>query len=133
MRLTDDNITEYREYESNRLVFQITFTIMYIGLALVLHGLVALEVADGFLDAAVLKRGLYLVLTLELVLADVVFQRFVSKEVWVFVGDGEQGRPGRLHVELGVVDFVEQALVLFGRLADIAAFREFEHGFSVAP
>jgi two-component system nitrogen regulation sensor histidine kinase NtrY len=36
MRLTDDNISEYREYESNRLVFQITFTIMYIGLALVL-------------------------------------------------------------------------------------------------
>ncbi|HEV7278096.1 MAG TPA: PAS domain-containing sensor histidine kinase [Devosiaceae bacterium] len=36
MRLTDDNISEYRQYESNRLVFQITFTIMYIGLALVL-------------------------------------------------------------------------------------------------
>ncbi len=36
MRLTDDNITEYRQYESNRLVFQITFTIMYLGLALVL-------------------------------------------------------------------------------------------------
>ncbi|HEY0919054.1 sensor histidine kinase [Devosia sp.] len=36
MRLTDENITEYREYESNRLVFQITFTIMYVGLALVL-------------------------------------------------------------------------------------------------
>jgi two-component system nitrogen regulation sensor histidine kinase NtrY len=36
MRLTDENISEYREYESNRLVFQITFTIMYIGLALVL-------------------------------------------------------------------------------------------------
>jgi two-component system nitrogen regulation sensor histidine kinase NtrY len=36
MRLTDDNITEYRDYESNRLVFQITFTIMYVGLALVL-------------------------------------------------------------------------------------------------
>lgn len=36
MRLTDDNITEYREYESNRLVFQITFTIMYIGIALVM-------------------------------------------------------------------------------------------------
>ncbi|HHY49103.1 MAG TPA: PAS domain-containing sensor histidine kinase, partial [Alphaproteobacteria bacterium] len=36
MRLTDDNITEYREYASNRLVFQITFTIMYVGLALVL-------------------------------------------------------------------------------------------------
>ncbi|RUT32881.1 PAS domain-containing sensor histidine kinase [Arsenicitalea aurantiaca] len=36
MRLTDENITEYREYASNRLVFQITFTIMYFGLALVL-------------------------------------------------------------------------------------------------
>ena len=36
MRLTDDNISEYRQYASNRLVFQITFTIMYIGLALVL-------------------------------------------------------------------------------------------------
>lgn len=36
MRLTDDNITEYREYASNRLVFQFTFAIMYIGLALVL-------------------------------------------------------------------------------------------------
>jgi two-component system nitrogen regulation sensor histidine kinase NtrY len=36
MRLTDENISEYREYASNRLVFQITFTIMYIGLALVL-------------------------------------------------------------------------------------------------
>ena len=36
MRLTDDNITQYRQYASNRLVFQITFTIMYLGLALVL-------------------------------------------------------------------------------------------------
>ena len=36
MRLTDDNITAYREYASNRLVFQITFTLMYVGLALVL-------------------------------------------------------------------------------------------------
>ncbi len=36
MRLTDDNITEYRQYASNRLVFQVTFAIMYIGLALVL-------------------------------------------------------------------------------------------------
>jgi two-component system nitrogen regulation sensor histidine kinase NtrY len=36
MRLTDQNITEYREYASSRLVFQITFTIMYIGLAVVL-------------------------------------------------------------------------------------------------
>ena len=36
MQLTDDNVTEYRQYASNRLVFQITFTIMYLGLALVL-------------------------------------------------------------------------------------------------
>jgi two-component system nitrogen regulation sensor histidine kinase NtrY len=36
MRLTDENITEYRQYASNRLVFQITFAIMYIGLAAVL-------------------------------------------------------------------------------------------------
>ncbi|WP_375450915.1 ATP-binding protein [uncultured Devosia sp.] len=36
MRLTDQNITEYRQYASNRLVFQITFTIMYVGLAAVL-------------------------------------------------------------------------------------------------
>jgi two-component system nitrogen regulation sensor histidine kinase NtrY len=35
-RLIDQNITEYRNYESNRLVFQITFTLMYVGLALVL-------------------------------------------------------------------------------------------------
>lgn len=36
MRLTDENITEYREYASSRLVFQITFTILYVGLAVVL-------------------------------------------------------------------------------------------------
>ena len=36
MRLTDDNVTQYRQYASNRLVFQITFTIMYVGLAVVL-------------------------------------------------------------------------------------------------
>jgi two-component system nitrogen regulation sensor histidine kinase NtrY len=36
MRLTDENITEYRQYASSRLVFQITFTIMYVGLAVVL-------------------------------------------------------------------------------------------------
>lgn len=36
VRLTDENITEYRQYASNRLVFQITFTIMYVGFALVL-------------------------------------------------------------------------------------------------
>ncbi len=36
MRLTNENITEYREYESNRLVLQITFALMYVGLAVVL-------------------------------------------------------------------------------------------------
>ncbi|MET3925404.1 PAS domain-containing sensor histidine kinase [Devosia sp. 2618] len=36
MQLTDENVTEYRQYASNRLVFQITFTIMYVGLAVVL-------------------------------------------------------------------------------------------------
>jgi len=36
MQLTDENVSEYREYASNRLVFQITFTIMYVGLAVVL-------------------------------------------------------------------------------------------------
>ncbi len=36
MRLTDENITQYREYESSRLVFQITFTLMYVGFALIL-------------------------------------------------------------------------------------------------
>ncbi|HEY8595686.1 MAG TPA: PAS domain-containing sensor histidine kinase [Devosiaceae bacterium] len=36
MRLTDQNISEYRQYASNRMVFQITFTIMYVGLAFVL-------------------------------------------------------------------------------------------------
>lgn len=35
-RLTDQNISEYRSYASNRLVFQITFTLMYVGMALVL-------------------------------------------------------------------------------------------------
>jgi two-component system, NtrC family, nitrogen regulation sensor histidine kinase NtrY len=36
LRLTNDNFTEYREYASNRLVFQITFTMMYVGLVVVL-------------------------------------------------------------------------------------------------
>ncbi len=36
MRLSDENITEYRNYASNRLVFQITFTLLYIGLVFVL-------------------------------------------------------------------------------------------------
>ena len=35
-RLTDDNVSEYRQYAINRLVFQITFTITYLGLAVVL-------------------------------------------------------------------------------------------------
>ena len=35
MRLVRQNVTEYREYESNRLVFQITFAFMYVGLAIV--------------------------------------------------------------------------------------------------
>jgi len=35
MRLAEQNVTEYREYESNRLVFQITFAFMYVGLAFV--------------------------------------------------------------------------------------------------
>jgi len=35
MRLADQNVAEYREYESNRLVFQITFAFMYVGLAFV--------------------------------------------------------------------------------------------------
>ena len=53
MRLTDDNITEYREYESNRLVFQITFTIMYIGFALVLLLAalwIGIAIANRFVD-----------------------------------------------------------------------------------
>jgi two-component system nitrogen regulation sensor histidine kinase NtrY len=53
MRLTDDNITEYRDYESNRLVFQITFTIMYVGLALVLLLAalwIGIALANRFLD-----------------------------------------------------------------------------------
>jgi len=36
MKLTDANVSEYRQYASNRLVFQITFTLMYVGLAVVL-------------------------------------------------------------------------------------------------
>ncbi len=36
MRLTDQNITQYRQYDSSRLVFQVTFTIIYIGVALVM-------------------------------------------------------------------------------------------------
>ncbi len=36
MRLADQTITEYRQYASNRLVFQITFALMYFGVAFVL-------------------------------------------------------------------------------------------------
>lgn len=36
MKLTDQNITQYQQYYKDRLVFQITFTIMYVGLAVVL-------------------------------------------------------------------------------------------------
>lgn len=36
MKLTDENISDYRLYASNRVVFQVTFALMYIGLALVL-------------------------------------------------------------------------------------------------
>jgi len=53
MRLTDDNITEYRQYASNRLVFQITFTIMYLGFAVVLLLAalwIGIALANRFLD-----------------------------------------------------------------------------------
>ncbi len=36
MKLTDENISEYRLYASNRMVFQLTFALMYLGLTLVL-------------------------------------------------------------------------------------------------
>ncbi|WP_051332179.1 sensor histidine kinase NtrY-like [Cucumibacter marinus] len=36
MRLTDRNVSAYREYESSRLVFQLTFAILYFGLAVIL-------------------------------------------------------------------------------------------------
>ncbi len=54
MRLTDENITEYRQYASNRLVFQITFTIMYVGLALVLllaAVWIGIALANRFVDS----------------------------------------------------------------------------------
>jgi two-component system nitrogen regulation sensor histidine kinase NtrY len=53
MQLTDDNITQYRQYASNRLVFQITFTIMYVGLAVVLLLAalwVGIALANSFVD-----------------------------------------------------------------------------------
>lgn len=36
VKLTEENITDYRTYESNRLVFQLTFGLMYTGLAVIL-------------------------------------------------------------------------------------------------
>ena len=53
MQLTDENITEYRQYASNRLVFQITFAIMYVGLAVVvlLAALwIGIALANRFVD-----------------------------------------------------------------------------------
>ncbi len=47
MRLTDQNITEYRQYDSSRLVFQVTFTIIYIGVALIML-LVAVWIGIAF-------------------------------------------------------------------------------------
>jgi two-component system, NtrC family, nitrogen regulation sensor histidine kinase NtrY len=53
VRLTDENITEYRLYASNRLVFQITFTLMYVGVAFVflLSSLwIGIALASGLVD-----------------------------------------------------------------------------------
>lgn len=53
VRLIEENITEYRRYDSNRLVFQITFTLMYVGVALVflLAALwVGIALANGLVD-----------------------------------------------------------------------------------
>ncbi len=53
VRLTDENITEYRLYDSNRLVFQITFTLMYVGVAFVflLAALwLGIALANGLVD-----------------------------------------------------------------------------------
>lgn len=53
VRLTDENITEYRLYDSNRLVFQITFTLMYVGVAFVflLAALwIGIALANGLVD-----------------------------------------------------------------------------------
>ncbi|MCB1516031.1 MAG: HAMP domain-containing protein, partial [Hyphomicrobiaceae bacterium] len=36
VKLTEENISDYRTYESNRLVFQLTFGLMYAGLAVIL-------------------------------------------------------------------------------------------------
>jgi two-component system nitrogen regulation sensor histidine kinase NtrY len=53
VRLTDENISEYRLYDSNRLVFQITFTLMYVGVAFVflLAALwIGIALANGLVD-----------------------------------------------------------------------------------
>lgn len=53
VRLTDENITEYRLYDSNRIVFQITFTLMYVGVAFVflLAALwIGIAIANGLVD-----------------------------------------------------------------------------------
>jgi len=53
MRLTDQNISEYQDYATNRFVFQITFTIMYAGLALVLllaAVWIGIALANRFID-----------------------------------------------------------------------------------
>jgi len=52
-RLTDENITEYRLYDSNRLVFQITYALMYLGVAFVflLAALwIGIALANGLTD-----------------------------------------------------------------------------------
>ncbi|QJR18739.1 sensor histidine kinase NtrY-like [Pelagibacterium halotolerans] len=53
VRLTDENITEYRLYDSSRLVFQITFALMYVGVAFVflLAALwIGIALANGLID-----------------------------------------------------------------------------------
>ncbi|RDE08632.1 sensor histidine kinase NtrY-like [Pelagibacterium lacus] len=53
VRLTDSNVTEYRLYDSNRLVFQITSTLMYVGVAFVflLAALwIGIALANGLID-----------------------------------------------------------------------------------
>lgn len=53
VRLTDENITQYRLYDSNRLVFQITYALMYLGVAFVflLAALwIGIALANGLID-----------------------------------------------------------------------------------
>ncbi|MEQ8444766.1 MAG: PAS domain-containing sensor histidine kinase [Pelagibacterium sp.] len=53
VRLTDENITDYRLYDSSRLVFQITFALMYVGVAFVflLAALwIGIALANGLID-----------------------------------------------------------------------------------